>query len=258
MREGSTTTAQDDPSVDVLVAPLLGEWSACAAGDVKSFARAVIIEEPNPSLVLLRIVEVDGQPVLVDPVWSSTYDGIRRARLRFELLDASDGLCAELVRHAVVFGPAEIFNQIEEAAETERVRRDENQKRIAAAAEADAKRARDAAEKQARDAEAAKRIDSYLEDRNGQFGINMRRANSNTSFWVILFRERWERERFRDWFRWNRHRFAEWAEFLETHTAIELDRLLLAEMLEVERRVKKAGGGAGGRRPLRFWRGDEA
>jgi hypothetical protein len=99
-------------------------------------------------------------------------------------------------------------------------------------------------------------IDSFLVDAGGQFGLDLRRFGAKTGFWRIMFRERWERERFRDWFRLQRARFEEFAVFLDEHDAVALERQLLAEMLDTERRIKAAGRGAGGRRPLRFWRGE--
>jgi hypothetical protein len=99
-------------------------------------------------------------------------------------------------------------------------------------------------------------IDTFLVDAGGQFGLDLRRFGAKAGFWRIMFREKWERERFRDWFRCQRPRFQEFATFLADHDAVALERLLLAEMLATERRIKAAGLGAGGRRPLRFWRGD--
>lgn len=251
MQEGSATSATTGASVEALVVAQLGAWPACPAGQVKTFTRAAITEDPRPTVALLRIVEVGGRPVRVDPVWCSVHDSVEEASIRFELLDASDSMAARLARHAEMFGPDEVDAEIEVGAEVERIRRETQREHLAAALEEKARKERKAAD-------AARLIESYLDDRDGQFGINMLRGDAKKPFWIILFRERWERERFRDWFRWQRHRFAAWAEFLEAHPAIDLDRLLLAEMLEVERRVKKSGGGAGGRRPLRFWRGEEA
>ncbi len=39
--------------------------------------------------------------------------------------------------------------------------------------------------------------------------------------------------------------------------ALQLERRLLREMQETEIRIKRAGLSAGGRRPLRFYRGEE-
>lgn len=104
--------------------------------------------------------------------------------------------------------------------------------------------------------ERATRIESFLVDADGQFGLDLRRPGAKKGFWRIMFREKWERERFRDWFRCQRDRFQDFAAFLEANDAIALERLLLREMLDAERRAKAAGIAAGGRRPLRFWRGE--
>ena len=104
--------------------------------------------------------------------------------------------------------------------------------------------------------ERATRIDSFLVDAEGQFGLDLRRPGAKAGFWRIMFRERWERERFRDWFRCQRDRFEEFAAFHDAHDALALERLVLREMLDAERQAKAAGIAAGGRRPLRFWRGE--
>jgi len=75
-------------------------------------------------------------------------------------------------------------------------------------------------------------------------------------FLVITFREGWERDRFIDW-AWNQAEpYAAWHEYFEQHGQKALEKRLLNEMIRKEMAVKKAGMGAGGRRPLRFWRGD--
>lgn len=100
-------------------------------------------------------------------------------------------------------------------------------------------------------------ISSYLVDKHGQYGVNLRRGGHKKGFFVIWFRESWERERFRDWWRAQQHRFAEFAAFHNAQGASALERLLLREMQDTEKRIKAAGLGAGGRRPLRFYRGEE-
>jgi hypothetical protein len=113
--------------------------------------------------------------------------------------------------------------------------------------------ARAAAEVNAR---LSKIVNSHLFERQGRFGVSLIRASERQAFFEMLFRERWERERFRDWWAWQRGRFQEFADFVEAHGAVELERLLLREMLQKEAEVKQKGLGGGGRRPLRFWRGE--
>ena len=113
--------------------------------------------------------------------------------------------------------------------------------------------------KQERRREKEKEVNSYLVDDEDQrqFGVDLRRGGHKTGFFVIWFRERWERERFRDWWRCQKPRFSEFAAFLEKHGAAALERKLLQEMLLIEKKVKQSGMSAGGRRPLRFYRGED-
>ncbi len=152
--------------------------------------------------------------------------------------------------HASVFGPDEASSEIELGLEVDRLEMDEQRPKTE-------RRAREAADQAEQERLQRLLIESFLDHADGWFGLNLRRGNEQKPFWVIRFRERWELERFRDWFRCQSPRFTAWAEFLETNNAASLERMLLREMLETERRVKKAGLGGGGRRPLRFWRGDE-
>lgn len=210
--------------------------------------RAALIEA-QAAVAIIRFVEVGGFVVASSTAWTASYASGEEALQRFLWLDARPAACTRLGSHAQIFGPEGVSSVIEVGVEVERARAAEKRIRVAEEADADRRRAEE-------EARLANSIDSWLVDRKGQFGLNLRRGNAKEPFWVILFRERWERERFRDWFRWQRHRFAEWAEFLETHESIELERLLLSEMLQTERAMKKAGLSNGGRRPLRFWRGD--
>lgn len=100
-------------------------------------------------------------------------------------------------------------------------------------------------------------ISSYLVEKHGQYGVDLRRGGHRKSFFVVWFRESWERERFRDWWGPQHHRFAEFAALHDAQGASALERLLLREMQDTEKRIKAAGLGAGGRRPLRFYRGEE-
>lgn len=205
---------------------------------------------PDNKVAIVQIILVGDTIASADTVWSADFDDVDAAQDRYHWLDARPDTCTRLGRHARLFGPLDIGVEVEVGVEIDRVRADfererrrQEDERLRAEAESKAKRARI--------------IGSWLDDRDGQYGINLRRGDTDKAFWIILFREKWERERFRDWFRNQRHRFTEWADFLESHSAIDLERLLLAEMLETERRVKAAKLDAGGRRPLRFWRGEQ-
>jgi hypothetical protein len=87
-------------------------------------------------------------------------------------------------------------------------------------------------------------------DREAEYGTDDGR------FWSIAFDEAWERDRFWDWFSWQTERFQEFADHMKDGDRLDLERKLLKEMIVTEQAVKKQGPGAGGRRPLRFWRGE--
>ena len=55
--------------------------------------------------------------------------------------------------------------------------------------------------------------------------------------------------------RWQKPRFEAFLGHAAEHGGEALTRLLIDEMFETERRIKKDGRGAGGMRPLRMWRG---
>jgi len=105
-----------------------------------------------------------------------------------------------------------------------------------------------------KEAAAATKVTLYHVARKKMFCLTLERGDDE--FWSISFEEKWERERFSDWMRRQKHRFAEFAESMKEGDRFELERKLLREMLVTEQVVKKQGLGAGGRRPLRFWRGE--
>jgi hypothetical protein len=105
--------------------------------------------------------------------------------------------------------------------------------------------------------EREKVIELYLCEEEGQFGLEFMRGGHQKGFFKIWFRERWERERLRDWLRAHRHRFTEFATFHEERGGPALERMLLREMLDTEKRLKAQGLAVGGRRPLRFYRGED-
>jgi hypothetical protein len=85
--------------------------------------------------------------------------------------------------------------------------------------------------------------------------LEMRRG-SRATFFDLGFGAEWERERFWDWLKWQTGRFEDIAADVATHGAEQVRQALLHEMLSTEQAVKKRGLGAGGRRPLIFWRGE--
>lgn len=128
------------------------------------------------------------------------------------------------------------------------------QKRMAEA-EAD-ERARSKARLDAIEKAEQHKIGIYFLERKGRYLIALQRRGPNMpELWTIAFDESWERDRFLDWFRWQKERFETLVASVGTIPATDLERDLLEEMLRTEQAVRKAGLGAGGRRPLRFWKG---
>ena len=225
-------------------------WPTNADGDAPAGTTFRAAISRDREVAIIQLVHVGDRVASAAKVWSATFENADLAHERFRWLDARPADCVHLGRHARLFGAGQVGNAIEIGVTIERIRGEQERARLAREEER-------LAEEASINAAKALTIGSSLEDRQGQYGINLRRGDAAESFWIILFREKWERERFRDWFRYQRHRFAEWAEFLQDHAPIELERVLLAEMLATERKVKNAGLGAGGRRPLRFWRGEQ-
>lgn len=202
-----------------------------------------------PAAAIVRTVEIGGVALVAATVWTATYEAPAEAGGRCDWLAAHEGRCVELGRAAAVFGSGYVTSaieagvRVEEADHEQRRRQDEERARIA----------REAAEEDQREALV---IYCYFKEREGRFVIELWRGNTDKRFWSLDFDENWERDRFWDWFGWQESRWPDFAAFLAAHEEIDLDHMLLKEMLETERRVKKDGLGAGGRRPLRFWRGD--
>lgn len=123
-------------------------------------------------------------------------------------------------------------------------------------AEVQKKRAADAeAEEAARKAREALRIGVFYTGSKKKPILEMRRGSRET-FFDIGFGAEWERERFWDWLKWQTEHFEDIAVEVATHGAERVRIRLLHDMLLTEQAVRKRGLGAGGRRPLVFWRGE--
>ncbi len=72
----------------------------------------------------------------------------------------------------------------------------------------------------------------------------------------MRFSEKWERERVLDWLRWQKSRFIEFRDLLAAEGSAAVERTIIAGMRETEANIKARGLSTGGRRPLRFWRGE--
>lgn len=202
------------------------------------------------TVAIVRVVELGDDVIAGAVVWSATYQNDDEARRRFAWLDADAKKSVQLGTVAALFGADEVTSEIEVGTEIERSRQEKAREHAAREAESLRLMEKHAAER-------AKVLSIHLLDRNRQFGLTIKRGGVAEPVWAIMFREKWERERFRDYFHWQRHRLQEFVDFLEINEPIELERMLLAEMVEAERAVKKAGKADRGRRPLRLWRGEE-
>jgi hypothetical protein len=228
-------------------------WTAGEAGGLTPQAAfRPLLSDNQTAVAIVRAVEV-GERVEAELVaWSGDYGTSEEARLRYEWLLSNPAICTRLGMFAAQFGPEEVTAEIEVAAAQERGRLEMQKERENRQAE-EARRRAEAEEKE------AKKIYSYDRMHNRLYGWALERGNADTPFLIMTFREKWERERFKDWARYQKHQYNDWATALETCSAIELERLLISQMMEAERR-EKALGAAGladrGRRPLRFWRGE--
>ncbi len=211
--------------------------------------RAILQGGELPAVAIVRTVETGGIALVTAPVWKVAYGSPTEAQRRCDWLAAREGRCVELGRAAAVFGPDYVTSAIELGIRVEDTKREQRRREDEEIAEV----AREMAEEDRRKSLV---ITCHFKEAKGRFVVELRRGNSHVPFWSINFDEKWERDRFWDWFGWQKRRWPDLADFLATHERIDLDRMLLKEMLETERRVKREGLGAGGRRPLRFWRGD--
>lgn len=201
-----------------------------------------LVFEPSPTVRLRRQVVVNDAIVAAVTVWSLDTDDAAEAQQWWAWLSARPEQWSFWGRMLPLVGAAHLEGLVRSGAAAD------------AAHECDELEA--ARLRAERDAELHEVIESFLVDRGGRLGVTLQRGDEVEPFWTIVFGEKWERERFRDWWRWQRHRFADFAAFLEERDALDLERLVLAEMLATEKTVKAAGLSAGGRRPLRFWRGE--
>lgn len=216
------------------------EGILAASGFVKYEVR---LDTTSSTIGMFRVVGRSGAPFAEYPVWTRTLRHRRHAASLFAWMLEKRGQWLLWGRLGEVVGPDRLLAMA--ASEISEFR---------------GSQARDLLKKRAKACKAkarALKIYSFLVDHHGEFGIDLRRGGEDKGFFVMWFRQNWERERFRDWWRPQAHRFPDFAAFFEEHGGRALERKLLAEMQETEKRLKLAGLSSGGRRPLRFWRGDE-
>lgn len=201
------------------------------------------LDAPAAAVGFVRLIRW-GEAILGESlIWQQHFDRRRDATGMFAWMAERREFWPFWGRLTSVIGPDRLFAAA--AADVAKARSDRAAELARARKEARATRER------------RKEISSYLVEKGGQFGVDLRRGDERKSFFVLWFRESWERERFRDWWRPQHHRFADFSAFHDAQGASALERMLLREMQETEKRIKAAGLGAGGRRPLRFYRGEE-
>ncbi len=229
-----------------------GGWSSTAERTGTS-AFTVEVEHDGCECGIARVLNFDETTVTRTVVWNATFDGPACAemardvlaedpsRLRFWSVAASAfgrGWLTQKVKH-LIMDRAERQQGLVKEAETER-----QEAEAEAAPKANAK------------AKAGQEFGVYFRERKGRYFLVLeRREVGAPELWSMAFNEKWERERFWDWFAWQDERYEEIAASVGLTPKAELEGSLLNAMLTTEQAIKKQGLGAGGRRPLRFWRG---
>lgn len=100
-------------------------------------------------------------------------------------------------------------------------------------------------------------VELFCLDKKGKPpALSLESGDADKPFFIMRFDERWERDRVVDWLRWQDDRFAELRQIADAEGALALERIILQGMREGEADAKRRGLSSGGRRPLRFWRGE--
>jgi hypothetical protein len=171
-------------------------------------------------------------------IWSHNCDSAAEAERVIAQLEAHGDGAAFFGRLLLLLGPQQLDAEVVAmvAAERERVAMEEAE----------------ALEKAA----AHMRVSCYAPDKKGWFYLTLERDSASKPEWSIAFRGRAERERLRDWLRWQGDRYLEFLNYADEHGADALEKRMISEMFETEKRVKREGRGAASTRPLRMWRGE--
>lgn len=196
--------------------------------------------EPGGRTVEILRRHLDGQ---AHSVWAVTLETPKAARALHAWMTTNPNCWSFWGRLALRVGPEAAGRLIMRAAaehERDRIEREREQR-------ADAR-------EQAR---LARQIELfYYDPKKKPPSLGLERGNESSPFFRMTFTEKWERDRVLDWLRNRRELFAEMEELWSEHGSLALERHILAGMRETERDVKARGISAGGRRPLRFWRGE--
>jgi hypothetical protein len=223
---------------------------ACLERQPSVVFRSTCPDDRSCAVALVRSVEVDDVVLAATLVWTAAFDTPAEAQRRRDWLDADAVRRIHLGRYAGLFGPGHVTSAVETGLRIEEVRLEERRRLDDEAALL----AREMAEDDVRE---SRKIACYFRERRRRFFIDLERGNGKELFWSIAFDEKWERDRFWDYFGWQRDRWPSFAEHLDGHDSRDLERLLVKEMFDAEKRARAEGVSAGGRRPLRFWRGDD-
>lgn len=216
---------------------------------------ALLIQAPSGGEVCWPALDLEAASVLllrhlprreVDPatatMWCS-YVGEERARLVFDWMSKQPDQWPLWGRLSCLFGEQAVRAIVIEGAER------------------DAEEAAIRAEMARLEAEERRRLHEQiglfvLDPKNKRPGLALENGDENKPFFVMRFSEKWERERVLDWLRWQKPRFAEYRELVAAEGGVALERLIIAGMRETEADLKRRRLSSGGRRPLRFWRGE--
>lgn len=237
--------ARFDTAVDSTPA---SNWPPTSGRDV-TVVCSVELELQERTVSIVRVLGCGTDVVVRTAVWNRTYGSSTDADDAFAALNSAEGNFLHWSVGATAFGSTWLNATIENVVDEFVATRDEELARLAR--ELERERARLEEE---RDAET--RIEAIFRKRLGRYVLNLERGNEEVVIWSIAFDEAWERDRFWDWFGWQTDRFEALAQDMQEGCRLDLERSLLREMLVTEQAVKKQGLGSGGRRPLRFWRGE--
>lgn len=225
------------------------EWPAASVEDFQTFC-VVELELYGSSVRLVRKLMHGAESLAGSVTWSTDYGTEKDASDAFDALSNSESKLQLWSVGATAFGPAWLTPTLVGMIATFIDDREEKREAL----EREERQRKEAAEREAAEATS---LDAYFRKREDRYLIDLQKGtDENGVFWSIGFDEAWERDRFWDWLGWRTERYEEFAEYLTSNSRLDLERLLLREMLVVEQTVKKQGFGSGGRRPLRFWRGE--
>jgi len=199
-------------------------------------------EPEEGSVLLLAAAPITGRDRAYREVWRS-YVGIERVRTVFEWMSARPEEWDLWGRVATLFGDSALHTIIVEAAERE--------------AETAAIEAEEARLKEEERRLLSRKVELYILDPKAKRpGLSLESGHETKPFFVMRFSEKWERERVLDWLRWQKDRYLDFRDLCEAEGQLALERLIIAGMRETEAQMKAQRRTSGGRRPLRFWRGE--